>query len=90
MRERDVVLRFIRDALSETRKGQVNAEKCTRGDERKEIAIIATANAIVQPDAVVIQCFDTIIAYSAVITSRWSPDVAGFAVFDRNVHSSSL
>jgi hypothetical protein len=85
-----VVLRLVRNAMSKTCKGQECTEKCTRGDKSEKVSIVATPDAIVQPNAMVIECFDTIIADSAVIASRRSPDIAGLAEFDRYVHSRSL
>ena len=38
----------------------------------------------------VIQCFDTVVTDSAMITSRWSPDVASLAILDGHIHCSSI
>jgi hypothetical protein len=39
---------------------------------------------------VMILCFDTVIADTTVMGSRWSPDVASFAIFRWHFHSCRL
>ena len=65
-------------------------ENGRRGYKGEEIAVIPSANAVVQPHAVMILRFDTVIADTTMMGSRWTPDVAGFAVFRWHFHSCGL
>lgn len=72
--------------LTQTSESQKKRKYRPRADESKEKSVVASTNAIVEPDTVVVECLDTVVTDSAVITSRWSPDVAGLAVLDWDVH----
>lgn len=60
------------------------AHKC------KEIAIVPAAHAVIEPNTVVIERLDTVVADATVITPRRSPDVTGLAVFHRHVHGGDI
>jgi hypothetical protein len=85
-----VILRLVRNAVSKTCKGEINTKNRAGGDECEEVSIIAAAHAVVEPDTVMIQGLDTVIAYSTVIAPWWPPNVAGLAVLDWNIHGGSL
>lgn len=76
--------------MSQAGEGQQKPEHSTSSDKTKEISVVASAHAVVEPDTVMIQRLNTVVANSAVVTSRGSPDVTRFAVLDRYVHGGSL
>ena len=88
--ERDPLLRLICQKVPKAGADQVKPQYGCRYDEREEVAIIPAPNAVVQPDTVVVEGLDTVIADSAVVAPRRSPDVAGFAVFDWHIHRSRV
>ena len=69
------------------KKKSENGGRCDKG---KEIAVIPSTDTVVQPYTVMILCFDTVIADTTVMGSRWSPDVASFAIFRWHFHSCRL
>jgi len=72
--------------LGETCSKKVEAEDSAGRDKGKEVPVIAPAYTIVEPDAMVVLRFDAVVAYSAMVTPCWAPDIASFAVFSRNFH----
>ena len=48
-------------------------------DQNEEFAVIALANAIVQPDAVMVEAFDTLIALATVFGGGVYPLIANYA-----------
>ena len=66
------------------------AEYGASADKAKEVPVIPTADTVVQPNTVMVQSLDAVVAYSAVIASWWPPDIATFAVLDRNIHGCCL
>ena len=74
--------------MTETAEHKIETEQCARTHKAKEVAVVATANAIVDPHAMMILGFDTTVADSAVMTSRWAPYIAGLAVFSWDVQGS--
>lgn len=64
------------------------AQHHARRDEGEEESIVALPNAIVDPHAVVVMTVDAVVAESAVMPTRRSPDVTGPAMFDWHLHSS--
>lgn len=64
-------------------------QECPGHDEDKELAVVSAANAIVEPDAVVVLRLDASVAYPTVVRSGWSPDLTGLAEFDRHLHGCS-
>lgn len=76
----------VDDDLCKTGGYEVRAEDCCGCDEGKEIAVVSAPYAVVEPDAVVVLGFDTVVTDSAMMASGWSPEVACFAVFGRHFH----
>lgn len=72
--------------LSQTGKRQKKRKYRPRADESKEEPVVASTNTIVEPDTMVVKCLDTVVTDSAVVAPWWSPDVAGLAVLDWDVH----
>ena len=71
----------------------VDQEKCQAkngSNKCEKVAVVASTNTIVEPDAMVIKRFHAVVTDSAVIAARRPPDVAGFAIFDRQVHCGSV
>ena len=64
---------------------EVDSQKRSAKHESEEVAVVPPADAVVEPDAVMVLSLDTIIAYSAVVAARWTPDIACLAVFGRNL-----
>lgn len=62
-------------------------ESCCR-DKGEEVTVISTANAIIEPDAVMVVTFDAIIAHATMMTTRGSPDITRLAVLDGDFHGS--
>lgn len=79
-------LRAICETVSETGESKKEPENRPRSDEGEKVAIVSSTNTIVEPNTVMIECFDTIIANPAMIASRWPPDVTSLAIFDRDIH----
>lgn len=76
--------------MCETGSDQKQGENGTRAHKGKEVAIVAPAYAVVQPNTVVIKCFNTIVTDTTVIAARRPPDSAGLAVLDRYIHGSNI
>jgi hypothetical protein len=57
-------------------------------DEYKEVAIVTATDTVVQPDAVMILGFDAVVANTTMVRTWGPPDIAAFAVFGRDFHSS--
>lgn len=86
----DAVLASILPAESKTHKAEVDTEDGTKADEGEEVSIVATTHAIIEPHAVMILCIHTAIADTAMVGSRWTPNVADGTVFDRNIHGTTV
>lgn len=80
----------IEENVRETGSNQKQGENRTRAHKGKEVAIVASAYAVVQPNTVVIQCLDTVVTDTTVVATRRAPDGTGFAVLDRYVHGSNV
>ena len=76
--------------MAKAGKGKKKAHYRGGGNEGKKVAVISTSHAVVEPNTVMIEGFDTIVANATVIASRWPPYVACLAVLDRNVHGGSI
>lgn len=72
--------------LCKARGKEIGSHERPKRDKCKEIAVVAAANTIIEPDTMMIMSLDAVIANPAMMTTRWSPDVAGFAVFDWHLH----
>jgi hypothetical protein len=59
-------------------------------DEGEKVAVVASSNTIVQPDTMMVLSFNAVVAYSAMMTSWWTPDVTSLAVLSGYFHRSSL
>ena len=81
---------MVGNHMAQTGESQVKTQEGCRTNEGEEITIVASADAVVQPHTMVIQSFDTIVAHSTMIASRWSPDIAALAVFHRYIHGGCL
>lgn len=76
--------------MRQTRANQKQGQESGRAHKSEEVAIVAPAHTVVQPDTVMVESFHAIIAHSAVVAARRPPDVASFAVFDRDIHRSHV
>lgn len=72
--------------MSEACKSEKDSQKGTGADKGEEVPVIAPANAIVEPNAVVILSIYAVVADTAVVATWRSPDVAGFAILYRYFH----
>ena len=84
----DMIGRGVSQAMSEAPEHEEEAKECACANKTEEIAVVATADTIVDPNAVMILSLDTVVADSAVMATGWPPYVARFAVFGWYVHSS--
>lgn len=82
--------RHIDQDVRETGTNQKQGEDGTRADKGKEVTVIAAPNTVVEPDAVMIERFNTIIADPAVVAARGPPDITGLTVFHGHVHGSHI
>ena len=55
----------------------------------EEEAVITSADAIIEPNTVMVMPIDTVVADTAMMGTRRSPNVAGSAVFHRYFHRGS-
>jgi hypothetical protein len=78
----------IDEDLSEIRTQDEETQRSAEGKECEEISVVSASNAIVDPNTVVILGLNAVVADSTVVTSRWPPDVASFAVLGWHFHSS--
>lgn len=72
--------------MSEACKSEEDSQKGTGADKGEEVAVVAPANAVVEPNTVVILSVYAVVTDTAVVATRRSPDVAGFAVLYRYFH----
>lgn len=72
--------------MSEACKSEKDSQKGTGADKGEEVPVIAPANAVVEPNTVVILSVYAVVADTAVVATRRSPDVAGFAILYRYFH----
>lgn len=78
----------VDEELSETSGDGDEAEESRGTNVSEEVAVVASTDTIVEPDAMMILSFDAIITDTTMMTTRWTPDVAGFAIFGRYFHCS--
>jgi len=88
--EGNVLLVFVGNNLSDACAEKKYPTKSAGCDESKEIAVVATSDTIVEPNAVMVLSFNAIVANSTMMTTRWPPDIAGSAVLGRNLHGRSF
>lgn len=84
--EGDFLALLVNEDLSEGCPSEVEPKECGAADEGEEIAVVATADAVVEPDAVVVLGLDAVVAQAAVVRPRGAPDVACFAVLGGHLH----
>lgn len=87
--ERDALLVHVHDELGYRDADEVYAKQRCRAHEREEIAVVAPADTVVQPHAVMVLSFDTVVAEPAMVCSRGAPYVARFAEFGWHLHRGS-
>lgn len=76
--------------MSKTSSKEEESEYGACSNEGEEITVISASNTIVEPDTVMVQGFNAVVAYSAVIATRWTPDAAGLAVLYWHIHGSNF
>lgn len=76
----------VDEDLGEGGAEEEEGDERARGDEGEEVAVVAAADAVVQPDAVVVVGLDAVVAQAAVVRAGRTPDVAGPAVLDGDLH----
>lgn len=84
--KRDMLARHVHQNMCKTGANQKEGQNRAGAHKRKEVAVIAPPNTVVEPDAVVIECVDTVVAHPAVVAARRSPDTTGLAVLHGHVH----
>ena len=84
--ERNVVCGGVSQTVTEAAEYQKDAEQRARADECEKEAIIAPPHTIIDPDAVMVYCLHAVVTYTAVMTPRWTPNVARFAVLCWHIH----
>lgn len=57
-----------------------------RADEGEKIAVVATANAVVEPYTVMVLGLNTVVAQAAMMSAWRTPQLARLAVLDRDLH----
>jgi hypothetical protein len=62
----------------------------SRGDEGEEVSVVTSADAVIEPHAMMVLQLDTVVAVSAVMTSWRSPDLTSLAELGRNLHGSGF
>jgi hypothetical protein len=86
MSESAVVTHHPHKDMCQAGSEQEKAHDGTRCHERQKVAVVAAANAIVEPNTVMILRFDAGITHAAMVCSWRAPDIARFAEFDRHFH----
>lgn len=61
---------------------EIEGEHRCRSYKCKKVTVVATANAIIEPHAVMVLGFDTAVANLAVVAARGAPYSTGATVFD--------
>lgn len=74
--------------MSETGEGEKDAKEGARADKRKEIPIISSPDAIIDPYTMMVLCFNAAVTYSAMMTSRRPPNITCLTVLGGNVHGA--
>lgn len=68
--------------MHNAQRNEIKAQQGSSGDECEEVSVIAAANTVVKPDAMMILGFDAVVADFAVMATRRTPYATGSAVFD--------
>ena len=77
---------LVPQAVSETGEGKEDTKDGAKAHKGKEIPIISSPNAIVDPHTMMVLGFYAAVTYSAVVTSRRPPKVTGLTILCGNVH----
>lgn len=86
--ERYSLFPLISQAVSETGEREEDTEKGARAHEGEKIPVVSSSDAVVDPYTMVVLCFYAAITYSAMVTSRWPPNIARLTVLCRYVHGA--
>lgn len=86
----DILARHVDQDVSEAGTNEEQGENRTRAHECEKVAIVAAPNAIVEPDAMVVKGLYTVVANTAMVAARRSPDIAGLAIFHWYIHGSNI
>lgn len=70
-----LILSTIGQTVTQAGEHQQQTQERGRCDKGKEVAVVPSANAIVEPHTVMVQGFNAIVADSTMITSWRSPDI---------------
>ena len=84
--KRDPLEVLVDEDLGERRPGEVEPQERGAADKSKEIAVVATAHTVVEPDAVVVLGLDAVVAQAAVVSAGRPPDAACLAVLGGHLH----
>ncbi len=76
----------VDDNLGEGGSKEEESHERPGAHEREEVAIIPTANAIVEPNAVVIVSLDAVVTDSTVMSPGRSPNITCPAIFHWHLH----
>ena len=87
--EGDVLSALVHKDLCQRGSHKIQGTNRRSGEECEEVSIIASSDAVVDPDTMMIGRLDAVVAEAAVVSPGRSPDVAGLAVLCRHFHSSS-
>jgi hypothetical protein len=88
--KRYVLSRHEDQDVCQTGANQEEGENGAEADKSKEVAIVSATNTVVEPHAVMVKGFDTIVADSTVIAARGSPNVTCLAELHRYIHGSHV
>lgn len=86
--KRDTFPASILQNLHQTSSSKVGTEESSAGNKSEKISVVSTADTVIEPNAMMILGLDAIVAQSTVVSTRWTPDVTGSAVPNRDFHSS--
>lgn len=88
--KRYVLSRHVDQDVCQTGANQEEGENSAEADKSKKVAIVAATNTVVEPHAVMVKGFNTIVADSTVIAARGSPNVTCLAELHRYIHGSHV
>ena len=87
--DRNVLPTLVHKDLGQRGRHKIQRANGRGSEEREEVSIIASADTVIYPDTVMVGRLNAIVAETAVVSTRRSPDVAGFAILCRHFHGSS-
>lgn len=86
--ERYSLFCLIPQAVSKACKGKEDTKEGSRAYKGKEIPIISSPNAIIDPYTMMVLCFYATVTNSAMMTSRRPPNITCLTVLSGNVHGA--